>query len=135
MFYLVSFFIRPRLSITNIILGISEGRDQSVIQSAYYIPSYSIILGSTLAQHKAVLFFCVFTSVFSFLSIFVGACSYCFLPNAILHTISVGLAIVQFLQTFLFGWQLKMILVFGDLLLLFINNTFHMHSSFTALAH
>ncbi|CAK5023765.1 unnamed protein product [Meloidogyne enterolobii] len=45
-----------------------------------------------LPQHKAVLFFCVFTSVFSFLSIFVGACSSCFLPNAILHTISVGLA-------------------------------------------
>uniref|UniRef100_A0A915MHC2 Uncharacterized protein n=1 Tax=Meloidogyne javanica TaxID=6303 RepID=A0A915MHC2_MELJA len=30
--------------------------------------------------------------LFSFLSIFVGACSSCFLPNAILHTISVGLA-------------------------------------------
>ncbi|KAL7073569.1 hypothetical protein ACQ4LE_007299 [Meloidogyne hapla] len=45
-----------------------------------------------LPQHKAVLFFCVFTSVFSFLSIFVGACSSCFLPNAILHSISVGLA-------------------------------------------
>ncbi|KAF7638443.1 hypothetical protein Mgra_00002120 [Meloidogyne graminicola] len=47
-----------------------------------------------LPQHKSVLFFCIFTLLFSFISIFVIICSSCFIPNIILNTITIGLATI-----------------------------------------
>lgn len=44
------------------------------------------------AQHKAVLFFFVFTVLFAVIAVLVGACSGCFVPNAVLHVISIGMA-------------------------------------------
>jgi hypothetical protein len=52
-----------------------------------------------LAQHKAVLFFCVFTLIFALFSVVVGACSSCFVPNGILHVISLGLASENSIQS------------------------------------
>ncbi|KAI3421932.1 Clc-like [Globodera pallida] len=45
-----------------------------------------------LPQHKAVLFFSVFTLLFTLISVGVGAFCECFVPNAILQLASVGLA-------------------------------------------
>ncbi|KAI1719269.1 clc-like domain-containing protein [Ditylenchus destructor] len=45
-----------------------------------------------MPQHKAVIFFFIFSVIFSLISIVVGSCSACFVPNGILHVISVALA-------------------------------------------
>jgi hypothetical protein len=45
-----------------------------------------------LPQHKAVIFFFIFMAIFSGISMIVGACSPCFVPNGVLHVISVTLA-------------------------------------------
>uniref|UniRef100_A0AC34PVS3 Uncharacterized protein n=1 Tax=Panagrolaimus sp. JU765 TaxID=591449 RepID=A0AC34PVS3_9BILA len=41
-----------------------------------------------LPQHKAVVFFTVFTFIFAAMSIVIGGCSPCFIPNAVLHVFS-----------------------------------------------
>lgn len=45
-----------------------------------------------LAQHKAVIFFFIFTAIFTGIGMVVGACSPCFVPISVLHVVSVTLA-------------------------------------------
>uniref|UniRef100_A0A914BY11 Clc-like protein n=1 Tax=Acrobeloides nanus TaxID=290746 RepID=A0A914BY11_9BILA len=51
-----------------------------------------LFLHRFLPQHKAVIFFFVFTAVFGFISMIIAACSSCFLPNSIFHVFSVTIA-------------------------------------------
>ncbi|KAE9554507.1 hypothetical protein FO519_002263 [Halicephalobus sp. NKZ332] len=51
--------------------------------------SREYLLHRFLPQHKAVVFFTVFTFIFAGMSIIIGGCSTCFIPNGILHVISV----------------------------------------------
>lgn len=50
---------------------------------------HTISLFSVSAQHKAVIFFFIFTVIFAMMSMVVGACSPCFVPNGVLHVVSV----------------------------------------------
>uniref|UniRef100_A0AC35FIQ6 Uncharacterized protein n=1 Tax=Panagrolaimus sp. PS1159 TaxID=55785 RepID=A0AC35FIQ6_9BILA len=47
-----------------------------------------------LPQHKAVLFFTVFTFIFAIISIIIGGCSSCFVPNGILHVVAVIITLI-----------------------------------------
>ncbi|KAH7687820.1 Protein HPO-30, partial [Aphelenchoides avenae] len=51
-----------------------------------------MLLHRSLPQHKAVIFFFIFMTIFSGIAMIVGACSPCFVPISILHVISVTLA-------------------------------------------
>uniref|UniRef100_A0A7E4UT13 Clc-like protein n=1 Tax=Panagrellus redivivus TaxID=6233 RepID=A0A7E4UT13_PANRE len=51
--------------------------------------SREFLLHRFLPQHKAVIFFTVFTVLFAIISIIIGGCSSCFVPNSVLHVIAV----------------------------------------------
>ncbi|KAI6228736.1 hypothetical protein M3Y99_01193600 [Aphelenchoides fujianensis] len=53
------------------------------------VAATELLLHRFLPQHKGVIFFFIFSLIFAFMSMVVGACSPCFVPNGVLHVISV----------------------------------------------
>ncbi|CAD5224676.1 unnamed protein product [Bursaphelenchus okinawaensis] len=53
------------------------------------VAATEMLLHRFLPQHKAVIFFFIFTVIFAMMSMVVGACSPCFVPNGVLHVVSV----------------------------------------------
>ncbi|CAI4223032.1 unnamed protein product [Auanema sp. JU1783] len=53
------------------------------------IASRELLLHRFLPQHKAVIFFSVFTFLFGIIGIIIGACSPCFPPNSLLYVVAI----------------------------------------------
>lgn len=71
-----------------------------VLKKSYIIDFYvnfyfNLPIYLFLAQHKAVIFFFVFSLIFAIISIFIGFCSSCFLPNGILYVILSGMSSIN----------------------------------------